>query len=224
MQTLEVKPRDAKESSDALRSQGVVPAVFYGPKEKSTPISVDAKKLERVWRAAGETTIVKLTGAGEDHDALFHDVQVHAVSGAILHADFYVLEKGKKVKISVPIEFTGAAPAEKMGHIVVKTLHEVEIEVTPQELPHNLPVDLSTLENVGDHITASKIALPPSATLITSPEEIVASVKAFVEEKEEITPAPETVITTGAAAVEGEAGAAGGGEAGEKAADTKKDK
>jgi large subunit ribosomal protein L25 len=105
-----------------------------------------------------------------------------------------VLEKGKKIKINVPLEFEGVAPAEKSGHIVVKTLHEVEIEVTPQELPHNLPVDLSKLSNVGDHIVASDITLPPSATLLTDADEIVASVKEFKEEKEEIAPAPETVI------------------------------
>lgn len=227
MVILEVKSRDGSESPEILRARGIVPAIFYGPKEKATSISVDAQKLERVWRDAGETTIVKLTGVGEEHDALFHDVQIHPTTGKLLHADFYVIEKGKKIKLKVPIEFTGVAPAEKAGHIVVKTLHEVEIEVTPQELPHNLPVDLSKLENVGDHITAARITLPASAVLVTLPEEIVVSVKAFVEEKVEVAPAPETVITTGAKPEEG-ATATAPGEApakAEKAPDAdKKDK
>ena len=207
MLTLEVKER-GEESPEELRKQGIVPAVYYGPKDTSTAISIDARKFERVWKEAGETTIITLKGAGEDKDTLIHDAQLHPVTGKLLHADFYVLEKGKKVTINVPIEFTGAAPAEKLGHIVVKTLHEVEIEVAPQELPHNLPVDLSVLSNVGDHISAAQIPLPPSATLITSAEEIVASVKEFKEEKEEITPAPETVII-GEEKVEGEAAAEG---------------
>ena len=76
----------------------------------------------------------------------------------------------------------------------MKTLHEVEIEVTPQELPHSLAIDLTSLRNVGDHITAAQIQLPSSATLITGAGDIVASIKEFKEEKEEITPAPETVI------------------------------
>jgi large subunit ribosomal protein L25 len=123
-----------------------------------------------------------------------------------LHADFYVLEKGKKIKIDVPLEFHGVAPAEKAGHILVKALHEIEIEVAPAELPHHLVVDLTKLANVGDHIVASEIALPPSAVLITSGEEIVASITEFKEEKEEITPAPETIITTEKKAEEGAAG------------------
>ena len=194
MLTLDVKARDDKESAETLREQGIVPAVFYGPKEKATPIAINALKLEHVWKEAGETTIVTLKGVGEDKDTLIHDAQVHPLTGKLLHADFYVLEKGKKVRIKVPLEFIGAAPAEKLGHIVVKALHEVEIEVTPQELPHSLSVDLTALGNVGDHIVASLVPLPPSATLLTHSEEIVASVKEFREEKEEITPPPETVI------------------------------
>lgn len=194
MLALEVKPRNDTDSPDTLRTQGEVPAIFYGPKEKATPIAIDALKLEHVWKEAGETTIVTLKGVGDDKDTLIHDAQFHPVTGRLLHVDFYVLEKGKKVRIKVPLHFEGQAPAEKSGHIVVKTLHEVEIEVTPQELPHNLPVNISKLQNVGDHIVAHDIKLPASATLITSADEIVASVKEFKEESAEIAPAPETVI------------------------------
>ncbi|MEK7137736.1 MAG: 50S ribosomal protein L25, partial [Patescibacteria group bacterium] len=193
MLALEVKPRNAKDSAEILRREGVVPAVFYGPKEDSTPIAINAKQLEHLWKEAGETTIITLKGIGEDKDTLIHDAQFHPVTGKLLHVDFYVLEKGKRVKIKVPIEFTGSAPAEKTGNIVVRTLYEIEIEVTPQELPHNLPVDISILVNAGDHIVAKDVKLPPSAILLEHPDEIVVSVKEFKEESVEITPAPETV-------------------------------
>lgn len=216
MLALEVKSRDAADSADALRKQGVVPAVLYGPKEKATPIAIDTQKLEQLWKKAGETTIVTLTGVGEDKDTLIHDAQFHPVTGKLLHVDFYVLEKGKKVKIKVPLEFTGIAPAEKAGHIVVKTLHEIEIEVAPQELPHNLPVDLAVLKSVGDHIVARDIKLPPSALLVASPDEIIASVKEFKEESAEVAPAPETVIISeekkAAEAAQAEGGAAAASE------------
>ncbi len=212
MLTLDIEPRKTSDSPVALRTKGVVPAVFYGPKEGSTPIAVDSRKLEHVWKAGGQTSVITLEGVGDKKESLIHDVQFHPVTGRLLHADFYVLEKGKKIKINVPLEWVGQAPAEKAGHIVVKALHEVEIEVAPAELPHNLAVDLSKLENVGDHITASQITLPPSAALITDAHEIVVSVTEFKEEAVEITPAPETVITTakteeGAPAAEGATGA-----------------
>lgn len=202
MLELEIKPRDSKESGDDLRAKGVLPAVLYGPKEDATPISISTKEFERLFKTAGETTIIKLKGVGDEKDTLIHDVQFHPVTDKPLHADFYVLEKGKKITLNIPLEFVGAAPAEKAGHILVKALHEVEIEVAPAELPQHLEVDVSKLENVGDHVLAGDIRLPASAELKINPEEIVVSVTAFVEEKIE-EPAP--VAAEGEVPAEGEA-------------------
>lgn len=187
--TLEVKIREGG-SADALRAQGFVPAVLYGPKVESTAVAIDARALDRVWKEAGETTIVNITGAGDSKETLIKDVQTHPVSGTVIHADFYVLEKGKKIEIAVPLSFDGEAPAEKLGHVVVKTLHEIEIEVAPSELPHSLHVDMTKLVNVGDQITVADIILPKSAVLQTSVDEIVALVAEMHEEKEESVPAP----------------------------------
>ena len=202
MLTLEVKNREAGESADTLRESGFVPAVVYGHREESRSLTIDGKKLEHVWKTAGHTSLVRLAGIGEEKDTLIKDIHMHPVTGRILHADFYALEKGKKIQIAVPLEFVGEAPAEKAGHIIVKTLHHIEIEVAPQELPHNLPVDLAKLVEVGDHIAASQIALPSSATLITHGEDIIASVTAFIEEKEPEAPVETAVPAEGAPAPE----------------------
>lgn len=225
MLTIEVTPREMKESPDALRKRGAMPAVFYGPKEDATPVAIDTLKFERVWREAGETTVVALKGIGGEKEVLIHDVQFHPVTSSLLHADFYVLEKGKKITIKVPLVFAGTAPAEKAGHILVKALHEVEIEVAPAELPHDLPVDISVLANVGDHVTAGQIPLPQSATLITNKEEIVASVSEFKEEKVEapVAPAAEGAPAAAEAAAGGaEAAAAPSAEAAEAKKEAKK--
>lgn len=219
MLTLDVKTRDSNESPDDIRQRGLVPAIFYGGKETATPISIDALKFDRIFREAGETTIVTLKGDGVEKDTLIHDVQIHPVTGKPLHADFYVLEKGKKITINIPLEFEGEAPAEKLGHILVKALHEIEIEVAPQELPKHLAVDITKLENVGDHILASQIKLPSSAELKSNADEIVISVIEFKEEKLDEAPAPVVPAEViGAAPAEGE-----GGDAATEASDAKKE-
>jgi len=206
MLELEIKPRGSA-SNDDLRAGGSMPAVLYGPKEDATPIAVDQRTFERLFKTAGETTLVKLKGIGDDKDTLIHDVQFHPVTDKPLHADFLVLEKGKKVTLNIPIEFVGAAPAEKAGHIVTKVLHEIEIEVAAAEIPQHLEVDISKLENVGDHVTAKEIKLPVSAELKTDPDEILVSITAFVEEKPLETEVK--LAEVGEPAAEGEAAAEG---------------
>lgn len=201
MLELQINPRDTKVSARDMRAKGIMPAVIYGPKEEATAIAINLKQFERIFKEAGETTLVKLKGIGVEKDTLIHDVQLHPVTDTPLHADFYVLEKGKKVTLNIPLEFVGSAPAEKAGHIVVKALHEIEIEVAPHEIPQHLEINISKLENVGDHIIVSDIKLPASAELKTNPEEIVASVTAFVEEKIETPVAAEAAPAEGAAAV-----------------------
>lgn len=189
---LAITAREHGQKLDALRAEGGLPAVFYGPKETATPITLDAAVFSKVWRDAGETTILSLEGVGEPKDVLIHDVDVHPVTGAPRHVDFYVLEKGKKIEIAVPIEFEGVAPAEKEGAVIVKVLHEIEIEVEPKELPQHLMVNLESLVHLGDHISAGDVPLPPSATLITGPEEIIVSAtEQHIEEDMPTTPPTE---------------------------------
>ena len=186
MTTLEVKQRNSKESLEKLRKDGLMPAVFYGKKEKSTPISVPAKAFEKAWKEAGESTIVTLTGDAGEHDALIHDIDTDPITGGIRHADFYVIEKGKKLKVHVPVEFVGLAPAVKdLGGILVKVLHEVEVEALPKDLPHNLSLDVSPIADFDIHMMAGQIAMPEGVKLVTKPDEIVAMVARPKEEKEE---------------------------------------
>jgi large subunit ribosomal protein L25 len=186
MTTLEVKARNTKESLDAMRKAGFVPAVFYGKKEKSTPISVSTKAFEKAWKEAGESTVITLTGDAGEHDAIIHDVSKDSLTGNILHADFYIIEKGKKLKVHVPVEFVGLAPAVKdLGGILVKVLHEVEVEALPKDLPHGLSADVSSIIDFHTHVTAGQIALPNGVELVTDREEILAMVAAPKEEKEE---------------------------------------
>jgi large subunit ribosomal protein L25 len=185
MLTLDIKKRDVKNDLYKLRNSGFIPAVFYGPKEASTPVAVFAKDFAKVFKEAGESTVVTLTGDFGEHDAMIHQVDLDPISGQIQHADFYVVEKGKKVTVSIPVEFEGVAPAVKdLGGVLVKVLHEVEVEAMPKDLPHEVHVDISALVDFETQITASDIKLASNVSLVTKPDEIVALVSAPKEEVE----------------------------------------
>lgn len=169
-----------------LRRDGKVPAVYYGAKQESTPVSVSAVEFNKVWHKAGESSVIILKDGSENHEALIHDVVVDSVTDQVLHADFYVIEKGKKVKVGVPIEFIGNSPAVKAGGILVKVLHEIEIEAKPADLPHNLEVDISSLVDYSSQILAQDIKLPAGVDLITKETEVIALVSEPKEEVEEV--------------------------------------
>lgn len=166
-----------------LRAEGVLPAVIYGRSEESTPIAVNRKEFEKVYKAAGESSVITITGLDGNKSVLIQQVDVHPVSGAPLHADFYAIEKGQKVTVSVPLEFDGVAPAVKdFGGILTKVMHEIEIECEPAELPHAIHVDVSKLATLEDQIKVSDLKFPPSAKVSIDMDEVVAMISVAKEE------------------------------------------
>ena len=183
MLSLEVEKRKGGESTDHLRQGGKLPAVFYGRKEKSTPITVSQKGFIKVWKQAGESSIISLGGDVEDVQVLIHDVQHDPVTGLPIHADFYAIEKDKKLQVSVPIEFAGVSPAVKdLGGILVKVLHELEVESLPKDLPHSVSVDIAALVSLDSQILAKDIKLPSGVELVTLPTEVIAAVTVAKDE------------------------------------------
>ena len=207
---LKVEKRDLKESLDALRKSGQMPAVFYGPKDTSTPIKMSLVDFKKAWKTAGESTVVSLEGSGIDADVLIHDVDLDPVTDVAIHADFYAIEKGKKLSVDVPLQFIGVSPAVKdLGAVLVKVAHEIEIEALPKDLPHSLEVDISTLINFDSVITAGEIKLPAGVVLKVKTEEVIASVYEPKEEVVEVAPVDISAIEVEKKGKEAKEGAEG---------------
>lgn len=186
MLTLEVTKRSAGKP-DVLRKKGLLPAVLYGRHEASTPIEVDMRAFDRLFKEAGESTVIELSGLGTPKQALIHDIDMDPVTGVVRHADFYVIEKGQKVTVSVPLEFVGTSLAVKdLGGILVKVMHELEIEVDATELPQAIEVDIASLTTLDSQIKVADLKLPKSAVIQVDAEELVAMIDTAKEEAEEV--------------------------------------
>ncbi len=185
---LTVQKRENKESLDLLRTSGQVPAVFYGPKDPSISIKLSLADFKKAWKSAGESTVISLVGEGIEIQALIHSVDLDPVTSIPIHVDFYAIEKGKKLTVDVPIEFIGISKAVKdFGAVLVKVLHEVEIEALPKDLPHKIEADISILTTLDSVLTAGDLKLPTGVSLLTKSDEVLASV---YEPQEEIEEAP----------------------------------
>ncbi len=184
MLTLEATKRDTKDDLEMLRKAGKMPAVFYGKKTASTPVTFLQKDFLKVWHAAGESGVVTIKTPEGTVDTLIHDVDVHPVTGAVRHADFYVFEKGKKIEVDVPLEFVGVSGAVKdLGGILIKALHEIKISSDPTSIPHDINVDISILAGLDSVILAKDLKLPSGVSLVEKEDTVVA---AIAEHKEEV--------------------------------------
>ncbi|OGI56893.1 hypothetical protein A3B85_01305 [Candidatus Nomurabacteria bacterium RIFCSPHIGHO2_02_FULL_37_13] len=179
--------RDLNVKLDTLRKSGEIPAVFYGMGKATTSISIPTISFKKIWREAGESSAVQISMPSGDIDALIHEVQVDPVTDEPIHVDFLAIDMKKKIRVKIPLEFSGVSEVVKSGiGTLVKVLHEIEIEALPKDLPHNLIVDISKLETLDNNIFVSDIKLPTGVVAIVNLTDIVASVVAQVEEKEEI--------------------------------------
>ncbi len=173
--TLKVEARtETGKKLKTLREQGKLPAVVYGPKHESTNLFLDGKEFEKVFREAGESSVLLLTGVGEDAEVLVQEVAYDPVKGGLKHVDFYAIEKGKEVTVNIPLEFVGESPAAKLGGSLTKALHEIEVTCKPSALPHEIIVDISSLLTFEDHIRVKDLNIPANVKVENDPEETVA--------------------------------------------------
>ncbi len=178
-------------ATHALRAQGVIPGVMYGPKQVSTPVEMLLRDFSKVLEKAGESSVVNLSIDGKEHNVLIYEVDRDPVTDIPRHVDFYAIVKGQKVKVHIPLVFSGESAAVKEGANLVKALHEIEVEADPMHLPHELVADVSILSAIGMQLTAKDIALPEGVSLVTDANDVVATILAAKEEVEEVVAAPD---------------------------------
>jgi large subunit ribosomal protein L25 len=168
----------------------MIPAVVYGARVENTTISVPSVDFGKILKLSGESSALTLELKDKKIEVLIHEIQYDPVKSFPIHIDFLAIDINKPVVVVVPIEFIGIAPAEKNGlGVLVKTLHEIEIEALPKDIPHNIEVDLSVLENLNDQIRIENLTAPKGVTFKTNIEEVVAIIAPMKEEVVEETPA-----------------------------------
>lgn len=197
-----IKLEVTKREKGAARTEGSVPGIVYGPKQEPISLSIDTLTFEKTLQQAGESTIITLTGLGEDIEVLVHDVAFNARRGGVEHVDFYAIERGKKLTTNVAIEYIGEAPVEKSGATVNRVLHDVEVTCRPSDLPSHIEVDLANMVDEESVIRVRDLVVGPDVEIENNDDDVVANVAAAREEEPEETETAE--VDMDAVEVEGE--------------------
>jgi large subunit ribosomal protein L25 len=177
-QQLQAQPREdaGKGVARKLRAAGRVPAVLYGHGKDARSLSVDAKDLFHLLHgAAGGNVLIDLVIDGKKTMAMPREVQRDHVRGEYLHVDFLEVRRDEKVTVDIPIHLVGESAGVKAGGVLEHHLWEIHAECLPQDLPDAIDADISAL-NLNDTLRVADLSIPDSVTVLTPPEEAVASV------------------------------------------------
>lgn len=204
----------------AVRAEGNVPAVIYGHGVDAQPLSVSLRGLTKVFSDAGSNKMVALSiDDGKPYNVMIQDVQTDSRSGQIIHADFYKVKMNEKIKAEIPLHVIGESTAVyKLEGSLIQGLSTVEVEALPANLPENIEVDISVLDDFDKTIHVSDLTIPGNVELLTDTTELVAKVEP-PRSDEELEDLDAPVVDE----VAGEEGEAADGESEEKTEDSKEE-
>jgi large subunit ribosomal protein L25 len=225
----EFRETQGKGASRRLRHEGKVPAILYGGHAEARALTLSHQKLlimldnERFY-----STILSLKVGDQTQAAILKDVQRHPFKNAIVHIDFQRVEENEKIRISIPLHFTGAAVSpgvKSQGGIVSHMRTETEVACLPKDLPEFIEVDISGL-SLNESIHLSQLKIPAGVTLVdlAKDDAAVVAIHSPRAEEPEPTAAAAGAPAEGAAAAPAAAAAApAAGDAAKKAEPAKKE-
>jgi len=191
----------------SLRREDIIPAVVYGHGIASKNIQVDYKSFQKALKEAGESSLISLEVKDlKPMRVLIHDYTSHPLTAKIEHVDFYEVKSDERLTAEVEIKLIGIAPAVKnFGGILVTPLRKIKIQCLPDDLIHQVEIDLGGLAQIGNEIKIKDLKLSDKIKILEDQETLL--VKVEEPRKEEVAkPVAEAAATTAEAATTGQAG------------------
>ena len=178
-----------KGQARALRRQGLLPAVLYGPETKSIPLTISTVELENIYQESGtEHVILNLiikNGGTLNKTAIVKEMQVSPLTNQCLHVDFYEISMEKEITVKVPVELTGKSKGVEDGGLLQLIRYELEVTCLPGNIPARIEVDVSDLE-IGDSIHVEDMSVGEDVSLVYDNNFTVATVVAPILAEEEV--------------------------------------
>ncbi len=156
-----------------LRQKGYVPAVYYAHGEDNIFLAIPESKVKPIVFSS-ETYLINLEieGVGTK-SCILKEFQLDPVTDKIIHVDLHGLKAGEKITVEVAVHLVGTPIGVKEGGLLQHSLHKIEIECLPNEIPDKIDVDVSKLK-IGDSIhvkdlnlSGVKVLTNPDTTIVT---------------------------------------------------------
>jgi large subunit ribosomal protein L25 len=189
----------------ALRREGRIPAVLYGPKTEPILLSIESREFEQIVKKSTIGSVLLnlqiQNGDATSRPAMVKELQTHPVTQRFLHVDFYEVDMQRKIKVMVPVVIRGKAKGIEEGGLLQIVCREIEVLCLPTEIPEAFEVDVSDLD-IGDAIHLEDIQTVGDIEIVEETNVTVVTVlapKVEVEAAEELMEGEELAEAEGAA-------------------------
>ena len=210
-----IRTQLGKEASRKLRQKGLLPAICYGPKTDSVPLSLDTKELMKTV-GMGENVLIDLM-IGDGNKAaqkvvVVRDLQIDPIKDQYIHVDLFEVVMDEEISVEVPVVLVGKPEGVKMGGVLEQITREVTVECLPADIPQSIEVDVSHLDigdtvHIGDiKLGKAKVLVDPTTTIATLVPPTVEKVVVEEEVEEEVPEVEEAEEVEAEGKVEGEGG------------------
>jgi large subunit ribosomal protein L25 len=163
--SLQLTPREerGKGPCSRLRSNGLVPGVFYNSKGENISFTVDNLALGKAFEKVRYSKMIELQievdGQVQKRNALFKKLVTHPVKRRYDHVDFIGIDLDKEVQVTVPVETTGRAKGVVLGGKLEILQERVMVRCLPTVIPDSIVIEVTNLE-IGGKVMVDQLSLP----------------------------------------------------------------
>nr|VFK05707.1 MAG: large subunit ribosomal protein L25 [Candidatus Kentron sp. H]VFK06366.1 MAG: large subunit ribosomal protein L25 [Candidatus Kentron sp. H]VFK09695.1 MAG: large subunit ribosomal protein L25 [Candidatus Kentron sp. H] len=154
-------------ASRRMRRGNNIPAVLYGTKKSSIPLSINANELnKKLENKSFGCHILSLNIKEQKESAILKAIQRHPVNSQVIHLDFQRVSETQQIQLHVPLHFINedVSPAKRAGGVINHLITEVEVVCLPKDLPEAIAVDMSEIQ-LGQNLHLSELTLPEGIML-----------------------------------------------------------
>ncbi|MDP5878265.1 MAG: 50S ribosomal protein L25 [Dehalococcoidia bacterium] len=185
----DVRTSRGKGDARKLRATDRIPAVLYGPGQEATSLSLNPADVERLRRSPlGWNTPIEMVvdGLAGSQLAMIQEMQRHPISRQLLHVDFLVIDRDRRLEVSVAIHAVGKAAGLEEGGRLNIMRRSIQVQCLAKDIPEAIEVDVTEME-VGDAVFVDEIELPAGVVVLYDERFPILAVttKGGVEEEEE---------------------------------------
>ena len=173
MNTLKAEKRSMDVKAKKLRREGFVTGNMFGKEiEKSIPVKMQKKDVDRLLKTNNKGSQIMLEIDGQPYDVLIKDIEYNSMSRMVEEMDFQALVSNEKVHSVAEVILVNHEKV--IGGIIQENLSEIYYKALPAALIDNVKIDVSNM-HVGDVIRVKdlEIARNKDIDLLTNPEAVV---------------------------------------------------